>query len=273
MDYIWLDRDILIYCITMYKKEDLTMKVKNFTILLFAAGVLLIGGCEKQDAETVPETALDLSISSENPIEVDILSETVDNTPAETATDHIPEQIPTAEPESTLQNATPETPKTAADASDTWKTETSKISAAVDVVDVAKAFQPTDGWTSDFFFQIPKDWSYTIDESSIDWGFLIQVNNQEDSSIRIYGQMGPINVGPFYTDAPTDFKTSNGLKGKSYLEKRTGEDASSYIDGTIVFDNNFYGVSFYMPENVYTEYKDILRTVFLSIKIEDIFAE
>ncbi|MDE7202900.1 MAG: hypothetical protein K2O91_13580 [Lachnospiraceae bacterium] len=250
------------------------MKVKNLTILLFtAASALMIGGCTKQNAENAPEAALDLSISSEDPIEVDILSETVDNTPAETATDHIPEQIPTAEPESPLQNATPETPKTAADTSDTRKDETSKISSAVDVVDVAKAFQPTDSWTSDFFFQIPKDWSYTIDETSIDWGFLIQVNNQEDSSIRIYGQMGPINVEQFYTDAPTDFKTSNGLKGKSYLKKLTGEDASSYVDGAIVFDNNSYGVSFYMPENVYNEYKETLQTIFLSIKIEDIFAE
>ena len=269
------------------------MKVKNLTILLFAAGILLIGGCEKQDAEIVPETALDLSIPSVDPIEVDILSETVDNTPAETATDLIPEQIPTAEPESPLQNDTPETPKTAAATPETPKTaaatpetpktaaatpesqkaENSKTSAAVDVVDVAKAFQPMDGWTSDFFFQIPKDWSYTIDETSIDWGFLILVNNQEDSWIRIYRQMGPINVEQFYTDAPTDFKTSNGLKGKSYLKKRTGEDASSYVDGTIVFDNSFYGVSFYMPENVYNEYKETLQTVFLSIKIEDIFAE
>ncbi|MDE5823899.1 MAG: hypothetical protein K2H91_04345 [Lachnospiraceae bacterium] len=205
------------------------MKVKNLTILLFAAAsTLLIGGCTKQNTENVPEAALDLSVLSEDRIEADILSETVDSTSAETITT---------------------------------------------TVDVTKAFQPNDGWTSDFFFQMPKDWSYTVDEDTFEWGFLIQVNNQEDSSIRIYGQQGTVNVEQFYTEAPTDFETSSGLKGKYYQEKRTNESDTSYVEGDIVFDLKLYGVHFYMPENVYNEYKETLQTIFLSINIEDIIAE
>ena len=138
---------------------------------------------------------------------------------------------------------------------------------------VTKTFQPNDGWTSDFFFQIPQDWSYTIDEDTIEWGFLIQVNGQEDASLCIYGRYGTVNVEPFYTDAPADFETSSGLKGRFYQNIHTDEDGTSYIEGDIVFDLRSYGVRFYMPENVYTEYKDTLQAVFRSIKIENIYTE
>lgn len=74
------------------------------TILVFAvAGTLLISGCEKQDTENTPETVLDMSASSEAPIDVDILSETVEGASAEMLTTPVPEQ--TATTESTPQNA------------------------------------------------------------------------------------------------------------------------------------------------------------------------
>lgn len=268
---------------------------KSIILLVTITGTLLICGCEKQDAGTTPETVLDFSASSEAPIDVDILSETIDSASTEIATAPIsgqtsatptpgqasaaptPEQASAAEP--SPQNATPEAQKTdnAAPpaqksdhaASTVPQTETTASAA----VNVTKAFQPNDGWTSDFSFQMPKDWSYTIDENTTDWGFLIQVNNREDASIRIYGQYGTINMEQFYTDAPTDFTTSGGLKGKFYQEKRTGGNGSSYMDGCIVFDLKSYAVSFYMPETVYNEYKDTLLAIFLSIKIEDIFTE
>ncbi|MDE6622497.1 MAG: hypothetical protein K2K74_18805 [Lachnospiraceae bacterium] len=265
------------------------MKIKIFAILLLTiTGTLLIGGCENQDAGSAPETALalDLSASQEEPVKVDILSETIDSTFTETAMP-IPEQAPAAEP--TSQNVAPEAQKADNDATVSQKTDPATPAAqktdnaapadqkaedttSAATVNVTKTFQPNDGWTSDFSFQIPKDWNCTVDEDAMDWGFLIQVNNQEDASIRIYGQYGTINVGQFYTDAPTDFTTSSGLNGKFYQEKRTGEDGS-FIDGYIVFDLKSYGVSFSMPETVYNEYKDTLQAIFLSIKIENIYTE
>ena len=237
------------------------MRTKNVPILLLAiTGTLLIGGCEKQTADSTPGTVPDLTSSSEAPIQVDILSET--------SVDPLPEQDSTTDPTSQdrtqtapqTDNATPEAPKT-------------DSNTAAETVTVTKAFQPNDGWTSDFFFQIPQDWNYTIDEDTIEWGFLIQVSGQEDASLCIYGRYGTVNVEPFYTDAPTDFETSSGLKGRFYQNIHTDEDGSSYIEGDIVFDLRSYGVRFYMPENVYTEYKDTLQAVFRSIRIENTFTE
>lgn len=263
------------------------IKTKKIMILFVTiTGTLLIGGCEKQDAGNTPEAVLDLSASSEAPINVDILSETIDSASTETTTAPIsgqtsaaptPGQAPAAEP--APQNAAPEAPKTADTTPVAGKTdnatpaipETENTTSAT--VNVTKAFQPNDGWTSEFFFQMPKDWSCTVDENTTDWGFLIQVNNREDADIRIYGQYGTINMDGFYTDAPTDFTTSGGLKGNYYQEQRTGEDGSSYMDGCIVFDSKSYAVSFYMPETVYNEYKDTLQAIFLSLKIDDTFAE
>lgn len=253
------------------------MKTKKIMILLVAiTGTLFIGGCKKQDAGNAPEAVTNLSASSETPIDVDILSETIDSTSTET-TAPISEQASTAEP--TPQNNASEEPNTADTTPAAGKTdnampaipETENTTSAT--VNVTKAFQPNDGWTSEFFFQMPKDWSYTVDEDTTEWGFLIQVNNREDATIHIYGQYGTINMDGFYTDAPTDFTTSGGLKGNYYQEKRTGEDGSSYMDGYIVIDSKSYGVSFYMPETVYNEYKDTLHAILLSLKIEDTFAE
>ena len=68
------------------------------SILVFAiAGALLISGCEKQDAEDTPATVLDMSASSEAPIDVDVLSETVENVPTETSTTPVSEQTATTE--------------------------------------------------------------------------------------------------------------------------------------------------------------------------------
>lgn len=235
------------------------MRKKYITILLLAtAGTLLIGGCQQQDTENAPAAVPDLSAPSESPIDVDILSETIDGSFTETSEAPTAEQASTAEP----------TPRD--DAQETRITDNAPSDATVSVT---KAFQPNDGWTSDFFFQLPQDWNYTIDEDTFEWGFLIQVNNQDDASIRIYGQQGTVNVEQFYADAPAPFETSCGLKGKYYQEKRTDENGSSYVEGDIVFDLKLYGVHFYMPETVYAEYKDTLQKIFLSIKIEDIIAE
>ena len=249
------------------------MRTKNVPILLLAiTGTLLIGGCEKQTADSTPGTVPDLTSSSEAPIQVDILSET--------SVDPLPEQDSTTDPTSQdrtqtapqTDNATPAAaaPKTDNTAAETPKTDSN---TAAETVTVTKAFQPNEGWTSDFFFQIPQDWSYTIDEDTIEWGFLIQVSGQEDASLCIYGRYGTVNVEPFYTDAPTDFETSSGLKGRFYQNIHTDEDGSSYIEGDIVFDLRSYGVRFYMPETVYTEYKDTLQAVFRSIRIENTFTE
>lgn len=278
-------------------------------ILVFAAaGALLISGCEKQDTENTPETVLDMSASSEAPIDVDILSETVEGVSAETLTAPVPEQ--TATTESTPQNvasavsqndnATQAAPKTDSASSAPLKTDNttqtapktdntapttqksdnttqaaqkSDLATPTATMDVTKAFHPTDGWTSNISFQMPGNWSYTIYECEPDWGFVIQVNNQENASVDIYGQYGTLNVGDSYTDAPTDFETSSGMKGKFYQKKRTGEDGSSYVEGDIVFDIDYsYDAHFSMPESVYNEYKDTLRAIFLSIKIENVFA-
>lgn len=270
------------------------------TILVFAvAGTLLISGCEKQDTENTPETVLDMSASSEAPIDVDILSETVEGASAETLTTPVPEQ--TATTESTPQNAasavsqndnaTQVAPKTDSASSASQKTDNtapttqksdnttqaaqkSDLATPTATMDVTKAFHPTDGWTSNISFQMPGNWNYTIYEGEPDWGFVIQVNNQENASVDIYGQYGTLNVGDSYTDAPTDFETSSGMKGKFYQKKRTGEDGSSYVEGDIVFDIDYsYDAHFSMPESVYNEYKDTLRAIFLSIKIENVFAE
>lgn len=284
------------------------MRTKNMSILLFAiAGTLLIGGCEKQDAGDTPATVLDMSASSEAPIDVDVLSETVENVPTETPTIPVSEQPATTEstPQNTASaasqnnnatppktdnasptpqktdnttqtapktdNTTPTTQKTDNTTQEAQKSDHTKPAATVTVT---KAFHPTDGWTSNISFQMPGNWSYTIYEGEPNWGFVIQVNNQENASVDIYGQYGTLNVGDVYTDAPTDFETSSGMKGKFYQEKRTGEDGSSYVNGDILFDTDYsYDVRFSMPESVYNEYKDTLRAIFSSIKIEDIFAE
>ena len=287
------------------------MRTKTMLILVFAiTGALLISGCEKQDTEDTPATVLDMSVSSETPIDVDVLSETVENVPTETSTMPASEQPATTE--STPQddttsagqksdNATPATQKTdnissanqktdnstqtaqknddtapSTQKSDntTQATQKSDLSTPAATVDVTKAFHPNDGWTSNISFQMPGNWSYTIYEGEPDWGFVIQVNNQENATVDIYGQYGTLNVEDSYTDAPTDFETSSGMKGKFYQEKRTGEDGSSYVEGDILFDTDYsYDVRFSMPESVYNEYKDALRAIFLSIKIEDVFAE
>ena len=296
-------------CIKKRKGEN-TMRTKNMSILVFAiAGALLISGCEKQDAEDTPATVLDMSASSEAPIDVDVLSETVENVPTETSTTPVSEQTATTEstPQDTTSagqksdNASPATQKTDNASSTPQKTDNttqtapkmdnpapttqksdnttqttqkSDLATPAATVDVAKAFHPNDGWTSNISFQMPGNWSYTIYEGEPDWGFVIQVNNQENASVDIYGQYGTLNVGDSYTDAPTDFETLSGMKGKFYQEKRTGEDGSSYVGGDILFDTDYsYDVRFSMPESVYNEYKDTLQAIFLSIKIENVFAE
>lgn len=240
------------------RKGEFTMRRKNLSILFAVASTLLISGCEKQNTENTPETVLDMSASSEAPIDVDILSETVEGASAETLT--TPESEQTATTEVTPQDAT----------SAVLKSDNATPAATVNAT---KAFQPNDGWTSNFSFQMPGNWSYTIDEDTTEWGFFIQVNNLENASVHIYGQYGTLNVAGFYTGTPTEFETSSGMKGKFYQEKRTGEDGSSYVEGDIVFDTNSYSAHFYMPESIYNEYKDTLRAIFLSIKIEDVFAE
>lgn len=286
------------------------MRRKNISIFLFAlAGTLLISGCEKQDTEDTPATVLDMSVSSEAPVDVDILSETVEGASAETFMTPVSEQTATTEvtPQDTTSavpesdNTAPAAQKTDNTSSANQKTDNSTQTAQKKddtapttqksghstpatqktdnatpsaTVNVTKAFHPNDGWTSNISFQMPGNWSYTIYEGEPDWGFVIQVNNQENASVDIYGQYGTLNVGDSYTDAPTDFETSSGMKGKFYQEKRTSEDGSSYVEGDILFDTDYsYDIRFSMPESVYNEYQDTLRAIFLSIKIENVFAE
>lgn len=278
------------------------MRRKNISILLYAiACTLLISGCKKQDTEDTPATVLDLSVSSEAPVDVDILSETLTTPVSEqTATTEVTPQDTTSAVQKSdnttsaaqktdntssanqktdnytqtaqkKDDTAPTTQKSGHSTPATQKTDNATPSATVNVT---KAFHPNDGWTSNISFQMPGNWSYTIYEGEPDWGVVIQVNNQENASVDIYGQYGTLNVGDSYTDAPTDFETSSGMKGKFYQEKRTGEDGSSYVEGDILFDTDYsYDVRFYMPESVYNEYKDTLRAIFLSIQIEDVFAE
>lgn len=291
------------------KKGEFTMRRKNISILLYAiAGTLLISGCQKQDTEDTPATVPDMSVSSEAPVDVDILSETVEGASAESFTTPVSEQTATTEatPQDTTSavqksdNTAPTAQRTDNTSSANQKTDNSTQTAQKNndtvpstqksghstpatqktdnatpsaTVNVTKAFQPNGGWTSNFSFQIPGNWNYTIDEDTSEWGFFLQVNNLENASVHIYGQYGTLNVAGFYTGTPADFETSGGMKGKFYQEKRTGEDGSSYVEGDIVFDTNSYGAHFYMPESVYNEYKDTLRAIFLSIQIKDVFAE
>ncbi len=271
------------------------MRTKNVSILLFAlTGALLTGGCEKQDTGSTPAAVVDLPASSESPAGADILSETVASPSTELAAP-VPGQIPAANPASQetqktdnetqtaskIDNETPATSNTDNATQTATKTDnTSQAPQKADnttpaaTVNVTKTFHPNDSWASDFFFQLPEGWSYTVDEDTFDWGFFIQVDNREDASIRIFGQYGTLNVESFYTDAPASFETSGGMKGKFYQRKNSGEDGSPYVEGDIVFDTDYsYSVHFSMPENVYNDYKDTLQAIFLSIRIEDIFTE
>lgn len=279
------------------------MRTKNVSILLFAlTGALLTGGCEKQDAGSTPATVVDLPASSKSPDGADILSETVASPSTELAAP-VPGQIPAANPASQETQKTDNETQTAskidnttqapqkadntapaatkddnvtqpASKTDNTTNQSPNNAAPAATVNVTKTFHPNDGWASDFFFQLPEGWSYTVDEDTFDWGFFIQVDNREDASIRIFGQYGTLNVASSYTDAPTGFETSSGMKGTFYQRKQSGEDGSPYVEGDIVFDTDYsYSVHFSMPENVYNDYKDTLQAIFLSIRIEDIFTE
>lgn len=279
------------------------MRTKNVSILLFAlTGALLTGGCEKQDAGRTPATVVDLPASSKSPDGADILSETVASPSTELAAP-VPGQIPAANPASQETQKTDNETQTAskidnttqapqkadntapaatkddnvtqpASKTDNTTNQSPNNAAPAATVNVTKTFHPNDGWASDFFFQLPEGWSYTVDEDTFDWGFFIQVDNREDASIRIFGQYGTLNVASSYTDAPTSFETSGNMKGTFYQRKQSGEDGSPYVEGDIVFDTDYsYSVHFSMPENVYNDYKDTLQAIFLSIRIEDIFTE
>lgn len=186
-------------------------------------------------------------------------------TPAATKDDNV------TQPASKTDNTT-QTPTATDNANTTNQNPNNAAPAAT--VNVTKTFHPNDGWASDFFFQLPEGWNYTVDEDTFDWGFFIQVDNREDASIRIFGQYGTLNVASSYTDAPTSFETCGGMKGTFYQRKQSGEDGFPYVEGDIVFDTDYsYSVHFSMPENVYNDYKDTLQAIFLSIRIEDIFTE
>lgn len=239
-------------------------------------------GANEQVQETPGETFVHETLSSVEE-QTTAVNETQSETPV--TDEESAKTEPTAEPKSgndqetkTAQSA-PAKSTQAESASESkpnsgqeTKTTQSAPVKEIKYTDIVHIFKPYEQ-AEEISLQIPEDWNYTIwdvDEESPDWGYIVNAFGREDATFHILGQFGTLTAND-YSNGPKSVQTSQGLTGQYFWDEYMLDDKNPAIQGMIVFDTElpgFYGVSFNMPESIYSENKDIIDKMIQSIVIK-----
>ena len=256
------------------------MKKRRESIVLLATmGVFLINGCSsKEKVQEIPSGTFVNEILSSVEEQTTTANETQPITSDEIQFETF---VQSEEPAKTESASDPEPSngqetKTTQTASPKQETKTTQMSPAKEVkyMDIAHVFKPYEQ-AVEISLQMPEDWNYTlwdVEEESPDWGYSVKVQGREDAILGIFGQHGTL-TGTGFSNGPKSFQTSQGLTGQYFWDEYTRDDGNPAIQGMIIFDTEmlagFYGVSFNMPESIYSENKDIIDKVFQSIVIKE----
>lgn len=243
-------------------------KWQKLVAVLMAESVILAGGCGMQESMDESEPDRELVTEMSSYIEEKAESETETESEADSKGTANTEMETRSEEKTVAETAMETAIETLEEIMSAEQTT---------VVDVEQSFHPGEE-TVDIRFKMPKSWGYSfwdVSEEIPDWGFSIDIQKRDDANIQIWGQYGNLNVGGLYANGPEDVETVKGMKGRFYWEKGTTDDGTSVIQGTVVFETDyferdFYGVSFIMPESVYQEESNSIFELIRSIEIRTI---